>query len=427
MARNWSSAALFLLLTSTMLVKSSNYVGPIMLLLASLLTWRVQSRERQPLPREFRWFLITLYLLAASWILDGLLSGHGPSSLDRPLKIFLLLPCATYLLWQPPRAFWLWASAALGAIACGLVGIYHVQILHYQRAGHTYINPIEFGDTCTQLALISLCGTQTARQYPRRLPFFLLMIAGFTLGMTGSILSGTRGAWLAGLIALAFLSWWYIGRYSKRLLAALLLAMGMSVVLIAHYAPVGERLQAMRREITSYRQQGNAATSVGARIQMWQFATELSMKRPLSGWTQKGYDEERLRQVEQGRLNPFLAEFNHPHNDYLDASAKRGIFGLIVLLACHLSCFVYFWRAMRRKNMPPQGQALCLVGMLLPLLFASFGLTDTHIIGNRTIVMYFYLAAFMMALVEKAAAPTAALAFVPPQAQPDAAASSLSA
>ena len=59
MARNWSSAALFLLLASTMLVKSSNYVGPIMLLLASLLTWRVQSREKQPLPREFRWFLIT--------------------------------------------------------------------------------------------------------------------------------------------------------------------------------------------------------------------------------------------------------------------------------------------------------------------------------------------------------------------------------
>ena len=51
--------------------------------------------------------------------------------------------------------------------------------------------------------------------------------------------------------------------------------------------------------------------------------------------------------------------------------------------------------------------------MLLPVLFAGFGLTDTHITSSRTVVMYFYLAAFIMALLERADAPRPASASTP--------------
>lgn len=44
--------------------------------------------------------------------------------------------------------------------------------------------------------------------------------------------------------------------------------------------------------------------------------------------------------------------------------------------------------------------------MMVPLLFASFGLTDTHITSSRTfVVMYFCLAAFLMAMLERRSAP----------------------
>jgi O-antigen ligase len=304
-------------------------------------------------------------------------------------------------------------------MACGLLAIYHVHVLHYPRAGDTYINPIEFGDTCTQLALISLCGTQVALQHPRRIPCLWFLITGFTLGVVGSVLSGTRGAWLAGLITLTFLGWWYVGRHSKRLLALVVLAVGLTAALLAQYAPVAERLQTMRQEINNYQQQGNAASSVGARMQMWQFASALAQQRPLLGWAQKGYDAERTRQLEQNQLDPLLANFNHPHNDYLDAAAKRGLLGLLILLTCHFTCFWYFWRAARATpgDLPPQARAerltLCAVGMMVPLLFASFGLTDTHITSSRTVVMYFCLAAFLMAMLERRSAPQATDATAP--------------
>ena len=169
---------------------------------------------------------------------------------------------------------------------------------------------------------------------------------------------------------------------------------------MTQYAPVRTRLQEIREEIVTYRLQGNAATSVGARMEMWQFAASLFIERPWIGWTQKGYDNERIRQINQGQIHAFIHEFNHPHNDYLDAAAKRGVFGLGVLLACHLACLVYFWRAVRHNESHPEIRALVAVGLLIPLLFASFGLTDTHITSNRSVVMYFYLAAFIMALVE---------------------------
>ena len=386
-----------------MLIKPSNFLAPLMLLAASVPAWRNWKRELAALPREFRWFCWAVCLLAVSWLLDSLLSGQG-LRLDKVLKIIALVPCALYLLRRPPQAVWLWLGAAAGAIACGLVGIYYVQILQIPREEITYINPIEFGDTSTQLALLCLCGTQAIWWHPRRVLLFALLIAGFTLGITGSVLSGTRGAWLAGLIALAFLGWWYVGQHSKRLLAALVLFMGAFCIMVAQYGPIHARLQEMHQEINHYRLQGHAATSVGARLQMWQFASALTAQRPLVGWGQKGYDAERLRQVEQGRLDPLLGGFNHPHNDYLDAAAKRGIPGLLILLACHLCCLLYFWRA--AKRLPQTGdaaerQALCAAGLLLPVLFAGFGLTDTHITSSRTVVMYFYLAAFIMALLER--------------------------
>lgn len=415
LAAHWSNIALFLLLSCSMLIKPSNFLAPLMLLAASVPAWRSWKRELVALPREFRWFCWAVCLLAISWLLDSLLSGQG-LRLDKALKIIALVPCALYLLRRPPQAVWLWLGAALGAIACGLVAIYQVQVLHLPREGNTYINPIEFGDTSTQLALLCLCGTQAVWRHPRRMLLVALLIAGFTLGITGSVLSGTRGAWLAGLIALAFLGWWYVGQHSKRLLAVLVVCMGASCIMMAQYGPIHARLQAMHQEINRYRLQGHAATSVGARLQMWQFASALTAQRPLTGWGQKGYDAERLQQVEQGRLDPLLGGFNHPHNDYLDASAKRGIPGLLILLACHLCCLLYFWRAAKRQ--PQTGdaaerQALCAAGMLLPVLFAGFGLTDTHITSSRTVVMYFYLAAFIMALLERADAPRPASASTP--------------
>ena len=52
--RHWSNIALVLLLSCSMLIKSSNYLAPVMLLLASMLTWRTWRHDSHTLPRAFR-------------------------------------------------------------------------------------------------------------------------------------------------------------------------------------------------------------------------------------------------------------------------------------------------------------------------------------------------------------------------------------
>ena len=44
-------------------------------------------------------------------------------------------------------------------------------------------------------------------------------------------------------------------------------------------------------------------------------------------------------------------------------------------------------------------RALCMAGMMLPFVFFGFGLTDSPITSNGTIVLYFYLATILMAMV----------------------------
>ena len=85
---NWSSAALFLLLSCSMLIKPSNYLAPLIVLIASALTWRTWRNDTQRLPRAFRWFLWATCLLAASWLIDNLFSSaHWRNfTLDKPLR-----------------------------------------------------------------------------------------------------------------------------------------------------------------------------------------------------------------------------------------------------------------------------------------------------------------------------------------------------
>ena len=86
----------------------------------------------------------------------------------------------------------------------------------------------------------------------------------------------------------------------------------------------------------------------------------------------------------------------HLHSDIIDTAAKRGIVGLIILLSCQVTCFMFFFNRFRLQKYGNVA-SLAMAGMLLPVSFFCFGLTETFMTASNTIVMYFYLAAILMA------------------------------
>ena len=385
-----------------MIVKKTNFAGVIMILIPAIFMQKKWELFHS-LPSDAKKVALAISMLAICWGIDDIFSNNATAILDKPLKLLMIWPCMIYLYENPPRKNWLWLGAATGAILTAIMGVIHVFVFHYERAGGTYIHPIEFGDTSAILTVFSICAAfQFSKKKSRGFMFFSLI--GSIAGTIASLLSGTRGAWLACAITLFIIAFVFSHRIEflkerKKIIPVffLLLLIATNVINIPI---INSRINTARHEIDSYTHNNNSNTSVGARIEMWKFSWLLFKERPLTGWGQSGYDEERLIQISEKKISDSIEQYNHPHNDYLNGLSKEGIIGLISILICHISFFLYFFRRIHSYSSPDDIAVAC-AGLSLPLLFACFGLTDTHITSNRTIVMYFYLGIFLMSMLPK--------------------------
>ena len=141
-----------------------------------------------------------------------------------------------------------------------------------------------------------------------------------------------------------------------------------------------------------------AVTSVGKRFDMWRAAWMLFLERPLMGVGTGAYQQYTDELIRQGRVAPFIGTYDHPHNDYLDALASRGILGLFTLLALFLIPVRYFLRATANEDRTLH--ALGLAGILTVGGFAIYGLTDTIFLHSIMISWYVIYMALFYALIE---------------------------
>ena len=393
----WGNLALFLIVAISVVVPKSNSASIVVLLLASMVYFRAWWPP-QPLPKDVLAVFMAMALLASVWIVDGLVSGRGAASFEKPLKLLLPFVCLHYLLAYPPRVVWLWRSSVVGAVALTAIALYQVLVLHYSRAGDEYINSIRFGNAALVLTLLCAIGWHSTCLEPafRRIG----LILGAACGLVSVFLSGTRGSWL--VLVLVLLVWVGTlaaqGRKKILLVAVVGVVVGVTMLITTAGLGVQKRIERVQTEVQAYESKGAANTSIGARFQMWQFAWHLYAQKPVFGWSQKGYEAEQKRMLDSHQLDSFIKDFNHPHNDLLDAASKRGTVGVVAVLACHLSWFVFFVRRYRRLRKDDM-RALCVAGMMLPFVFLGFGLTDSPMTSNGTIVLYFYLATILMAMV----------------------------
>ena len=137
-------------------------------------------------------------------------------------------------------------------------------------------------------------------------------------------------------------------------------------------------------------------TPIGQRLEMWRAALLLFMKHPLLGVGTGGYQEATQQLVDAGRVAPDTARFDHPHNDYFDALANRGLMGLTALAALLGLPAWLFTRALRGPGTLRMTAGLG--GLLVTVAFAIFGMTETVFIHSACITWYAMMASIFIAL-----------------------------
>lgn len=388
LAEGVSTAALFLMPACMVSVKSGSSYAAALLLISGLVLLLATRRFHLP---QSAWLLYLSFVpIALVWMLDDYVSGSGASSFDKPSKIFASVLALYFVARYPSKLKWLWWGLGVGAVIAAAQATYHIFVLHMYRAHDGSTFAIVFGDLCLLLGVALL----TAWQLPqRRTTLVHIIVIGVlaSLWLYASMLSGTRGAWLGlGVIISAYLLYCLFSKRFKTLGIVAILSVTMGT--FAWNIPalkVQARINDAQHEVQAFKTEGQAATSVGARLQMWQHAWDLFEQKPLLGWTSQGYLNAKKQGIEEKRLDPYLSELNHPHNEVLNALSKTGLVGLSALLLAYIGPFLVFANIFR-GNQRPDVRAVASIGMLLPIAYFGFGLTETFMPHNPVITAYVY-------------------------------------
>lgn len=398
-----NTLAFFLFLTgAAALVMPRGYsLGFYGISLLGLMLWpsiRNKLIEKDSLP-----FAVPLLAYTAAHLMLGLHESFAWRSLD-PLLPFCVMVFGLWALRQyKPSASWFWGGLALGAIGGAVISGYQVLKLGVRADGFTHA--IQFGNIALLFGV--LCMTRALVTFRFSL-FNLLMWLGFASGLLASAWSQTRGGWIAIVLVLG----WVLSHtlktlsLSRRWLALLVLVVFITVPV--KYFDVQKlvetRVLLAVEESNSYVQTGQQNTSVGARLAMWRFAINKVQDAPWLGHGPKGWVEHRDKGIADGRLDPFVKDFSHVHNEFLDMALKRGLIGVFFLMLLYLGPIFWFFKPfLKSKNI--EMRSLAIAGMVIPMMYIDFGFTQLflgHNSGRMVLVsLWMCVAALLLNAKEK--------------------------
>ncbi|THU01558.1 O-antigen ligase family protein [Lampropedia puyangensis] len=382
--------------------------GAVLLLLASL-----GSLHRWPMhrfDRETLWLAATIMAVGLLWLFQS--DGQGGSGRwDRFSKYALAIPCLLYAVAYPPSVKALRLGGVVGGLGAGAIALWQVYGQGMVRAaGHT--NAIQFGNLALMLAV--LAALQLAVGWRAlSLRWRIGSAAAVLLAMEASVLSLSRGGWLA-LIWLPVLCWPLLRQIQLQqktipLRWLLVVALLLTVPLLSNMHVIKERFDLMSTEVAAYQADGQAQSSVGHRLEHWRLAWHLGLEKPLLGWGDVGYKQEKNRLVELGLFDVSTTYFDHAHNEVLDMFAKRGGLGVVMLLVFYVVPLALFWPTasrMRGIAATSDGQNVAAVQAVLwlrlsasaiILMYIAFGWTQVFFAHNSGTMCYLFMLVFFWA------------------------------
>lgn len=316
--------------------------------------------------------------------------------LDRPVRFLAVVPL--FFLFRHIRIplSALWTGILIGAgTAGGYALINYIWLLPGERVAGSY-HPIAFGHVSLALAFMCIPALDVFKHNSKI--FWLIPVSAFALGMTASILSETRGAWIA-IPALTVILFYYAAptiRLRYRLAFAGIILISLIAVYQMPNVKVAERVQDARMELNAYRQGDRTYSSIASRIEGWIVSLKIFKDNPIIGAGPGNYSPLRHRiKTPDGKKYVSAAVHNQPHGIFPLALADIGILGLAGLLGIFILPLMAAVRCIRGQ---PQLCPLGYAWMILVVSFIHFGLTETIFIRNVYVTFYIILTALIMAV-----------------------------
>lgn len=374
----YCSIMLFVVGAVALTVKSGYSYGFYGLCFGGLIVWLVRSRETLYRP-ELRYFLYPLAAYAVALCGMSLFEYAEWSPVGEYLPFVLSVFGVWVLRRYKVSAVLMWCGVAVGALLAGVLATHQGLYLGVRAGAHML--PIQFGNIALLFSVFCLIRLLVGG--PSLIGVKLLLLGGLGGGVVASVFSQSRGGWVAILLILGWI-FWQVSKKWKTVLRVGLIASFVAVLSAFPFFSEGivqQRIQLAAKEVSAYVDTGKQDTAVGSRLAMWRLGLMGLSEAPLVGQGNAGWLKNRNAAVASGELSVFSADFGHLHNEFLNVAYKRGAVGLVFLLAMYLVPMLYFFRPYLSHD-NPEIRALAMAGMVIPMMYMDFGLTQSFLTHN---------------------------------------------
>lgn len=380
-----------------------------------LLGWRGLGREW----RHHAGALVPLTISVLAFVIVHLASKlyHDLpwNVIDNPSRALLAVLTCWMIVRAAPNPDRLWQGITVGLFGALLLVGYQYLVLHLERPSG-WVSPIPFANMLAALALIGFARPGLTFRAHAQAWFNILCAIPILM------MNGTRGGMVAMLLTMFPL---LLVRYRGFSVRVFLTACTGLVILIAGASlapgsPLTERVDQAVMDVQQFHQ-GNAESSVGSRLQMWEIGMSYFARHP---WAGVGAGQfARILKSEpycEKRTDSMVCVLEHAHNDVVEAASTMGVPGLLTLLGLFLVPAGLFWRALRicRQSGNIRGENLGAAGLAVVMASLLSGLTQVTFAHQANVVFYAGVTGLLLGLAAREAR-TASYAAAQPNPQPE--------
>ena len=394
--QNWLATLINFTVTlfflSIFIVKGGYNAAPVLLMLISLGygVYTLIKKSLLNLSKVDKWLIYSYLFYFLTFVLSLCINGGKMRVLDTASRVVFLIPVLLLLLKYPIKTCVLSYSIPLGGIVSVCIALYDKFILNLNPDQNPRIMHIQGGDISMSLGIFSLIIALYAYQ-KREVKLTVLSVIGGLCGIVGSLLSTARGGWIALPLLLIIILWIYRHSLSKRFFLTFFGIIAVASVGISQMPNnrIIERIDVARKDIQLYLDNNDGNTSLGARFEMWKSAIAMAKEKPLFGWGIQGATEKRKQETKEKIATGNIGQFTHAHNQYLDDLSKRGIVGLLALLAVLFIPLRTFMKNLKTAN--NEIKLIATLGVAHILSVMVYGLSQGFLVHNSGTIFYFFL------------------------------------
>ncbi|WP_089724546.1 O-antigen ligase family protein [Modicisalibacter muralis] len=352
-------------------------------------------------------WLLALLSYAVVWLADVARTGVWPDGRGGHGVLLPLWPvlAAGLLVWlrrHPPALLGWWLGLIGGALGAGAIACYERLWLGDSRADNG-MNAIPFGNLGLLLGVLALVAMLGLMSGALRRTAWLTGLLGLAAvaGLVTSMLSGTRGGW----IALPLLGWlifrtFHVMLPGKRLLIMIgLLGALMIGAVSLPQSGVLARVMVGVENLQRYFVDDVKGTPEGLRLEMWKAGVVLFAEKPLLGWGEGRLQAARDEMVAEGKLHLEVSWYEQLHSEVIDTAARRGLVGLLTLVGLYGIPLLLFTRHLRGTR-SSRVRSLALSGVIICVSFIDFGLSQSMLRDARGLAGYLGLNVICWALLK---------------------------